>query len=99
MELGIYLYIIANSNVRTGRQTESNLLTQGADSGRHATGFMHTDERVFHTRDYRLRLRPDRGADAGAVSAASVCSSARPRARFHGLADSGRHQREESELG
>src|SRR5207244_9746171 len=60
---------------------------------------MHTDERVFHTRDHRLRLGPDRGADAGAVSAAPACSSARPRARLHGLADSGRHQHEESELG
>src|SRR2546429_1449274 len=56
---------------------------------------MHTNERVFHTRDHRLRLGPDRGADAGAVSAAPVCSSARPRARLHGLADSGRHQRSE----
>src|SRR5438552_2145079 len=60
---------------------------------------MHTDERVFHTRDHRLRVGPDRGADAGAVSATAVCSSARPRARLHSLADSGRHQHEESELG
>src|SRR5882762_1403552 len=60
---------------------------------------MHTNERVFHTRDYRLRLRPDRSAAAGAVSAAPVCSSARPRARLHGLADTGWYQREESELG
>src|SRR6267142_3981804 len=59
---------------------------------------MHTDERVFHTRDYRLRLGPHRGTDAGPVSAAPVCSSARPRARLHGLADSGRHQHEASEL-
>src|SRR2546422_500484 len=60
---------------------------------------MHTDERVFHTRNPRLRVGPDRGTDAGALSAAPGCSSAGPRARLHGLADSGRHQHEESELG
>src|SRR5207253_10809783 len=102
LEFAIIYRYIPDSNAKQRKLDERRLpeyLTQGADSGRHATGFMHTDERVFHTRDHRLRLGPDRGADAGAVSAAPVCSSARPRARLHGLADSGRHQREESELG